>query len=263
MPYTVTKYPHGTFSWADFFSTDIAASKKFYTQLFGWTSQDMPTGPSTPDYTMFSLDGHYTAGGSQAFDPKMPSFWSSYITVDNLDQVISQVEQLGGKVTMPPMDVLDSGRMATIQDPGGAQVSLWQAGKHPGAGIVNTIGAMSWNELYSADVEASKKFFSQLLGWTYEKPTDFGGDYTVIFNNGRKNGGIMQLTPEMQGMPASWVVYFTVKSVDETVAKIKQLGGQVWMTLDITLGKIAMVADTAGAGFMIIEMNVKPDEWEE
>ena len=81
MSYTVTKYPQGTFSWADFFSKDIAASKAFLTALFGWTSEDMPTTLGKPDYTMFSLDGHYVAGGSPAFDPNMPSFWNNYIRV--------------------------------------------------------------------------------------------------------------------------------------------------------------------------------------
>ena len=31
--YTVTKYAHGTFSWADTSSTDAAAAKQFYMDL--------------------------------------------------------------------------------------------------------------------------------------------------------------------------------------------------------------------------------------
>jgi uncharacterized protein len=144
MSYTVTKYPQGTFSWADFFSTDTESSKKFLTGLFGWTYEDMPTAPGKPDYTMFSLDGKYVAGGGPAFDPKMPSFWNSYITVDDVDAMAKKAEALGATIAMPAMDVMDAGRMVTIQDPTGAHVNLWQPKKHIGAYIVNVAGAMGW-----------------------------------------------------------------------------------------------------------------------
>lgn len=261
MGYEVTKYPQGTFSWADFFSTDIAASKKFLTSLFGWTAQDMPTGEGRPDYTMFSLDGKYVAGGSQAFDPKMPSFWSSYITVDNIDEMTKKAESLGAKVLMPPMDVLDSGRMATIVDPTGAAVSLWQPKNHIGAGIVNTVGAMSWNELYTKDLEGAKKFFADLFGWTYD--FDPKSKYTTIRNNGRANGGMFEITEEMKGMPPKWMVYFTVKNMDGSLKKVKELGGIVWDSKAIGIGKIAFVGDPTQAAIVLIEMSVPPTPWKE
>ncbi len=260
MSYTVTKYPQGTFSWTDFFSTDIQATKKFLTDLFGWTSEDMPTEPGKPDYTMFSLDGKYVAGGSPAFMPDIPSFWSNYITVDNVDEMTAKATKLGAKVTMPPMDVLDSGRMSTIQDPTGANVSLWQANKHHGAQIINVVGAMCWNELYTNDLDQAKQFYADLLGWTYE--IDEGTGYVSIKNNGRNNGGMMAITPEMVGMPPNWTVYFTVKNIQESAAKVKELGGKVHMEpKDIGVGKIAMITDPAGAAFIIMEMSVPPEEW--
>ena len=69
MNYTVTQYPQGTFSWVDFFSTDVSTSKAFYSALFGWTSEDMPSGEGKPDYTMFYLDGRVVAGGGPTYAP--------------------------------------------------------------------------------------------------------------------------------------------------------------------------------------------------
>lgn len=264
MSYFVTKYPQGTFCWADFFSTDIGASKHFLTELFGWTAQDLPTGEGQPDYTMFSFDGKNVAGGSPTFDPKMPSIWNSYISVDNVDEMTKKAEVLGAKVTMQPMDVLESGRMSTIQDPTGAIVSLWQPKKHIGASVVNIANAMSWNELYIKDVDTAKKFYGDLFGWTYEIDNENEG-YVTIKNNGRMNGGMYEMTPDMEqaGMTPKWEVYFSVKDIDETITKIKELGGEVYMQKDVTVGKIAMVADPAHASFMLIQMNVPPDEWKE
>lgn len=45
--------------------------------------------------------------------------WGTYITVDDVDATVAKAE-LGGKVLMPPMDVLSVGKFALIQDPQGA-----------------------------------------------------------------------------------------------------------------------------------------------
>jgi predicted enzyme related to lactoylglutathione lyase len=237
--------------------------KQFLTSLFGWTSEDLPTGEGRPDYTMFSLDNKNVAGGSPTFMKEIPSFWMSYVTVDNVDEATAKAEKLGAKVTMQPMDVLDSGRMSTIEDPTGAHLALWQPKKHIGASIVNTAGAMSWNELYTKDVEKAKQFYGDLFGWTYEVDEKNNG-YIMIKNNGRSNGGIFALTPDMSSMPPNWTVYFTVKNIEESLAKVKELGGQVHMEPKaISIGKIAMIADPAGASFMLLEMSIQPTEWVE
>lgn len=83
MTYMVSKYPPSTFSWADVFSTDMPATSRFLTKLFGWKAKQLPTDRGV-DYTMFYLDGKEVAGGSP-MPPEMgdQSFWSSYITVDS------------------------------------------------------------------------------------------------------------------------------------------------------------------------------------
>lgn len=261
MSYTVTSFPQGTFSWADFFSTDVEKTKTFLHELFGWTSQDMPTGEGRPDYTMFYLDGKVVTAGSQAFDPKQPSFWSNYITVDDVEAMTARAVSLGGSVMMPPMQVLEAGKMSVITDPTGANVSLWQPQNHQGAAIVNTVGAMCWNELYTPDIKKAKQFYSDLFGWTYE--TDPDNDYLMIKNNGRSNGGMMPITPEMMGMPPCWMVYFTVADIEASVKRAAELGGSVHLPpMKVGVGTIAMIAEPAGASFMLIQMSVTPDHWE-
>ena len=38
--YTVTKYPQGTFSWADGASTNAVKAKEFYVGLLGWSKEE-------------------------------------------------------------------------------------------------------------------------------------------------------------------------------------------------------------------------------
>lgn len=254
-----------------FSSTDDAATVTFMTKLLGWTVKDMPMGADSKAsgmYHSFYLDGKAVAGGmkmpADMIKKGVPSMWNSYVTVDNVDETVKKALELGAKVAMPAMDVFDICRMAAIMDPTGAPVMLYQPKKSIGAEIVNTIGAMGWNELYTKDVEKAKDFYSKLFGWTYDVDKDSG--YVMIQNKGRANGGIFAITPEMGDMPPMWVVYFTVKDMDASLAKVKDLGGKVHMgPKKIGPGKIAMIADPAGASFIIIELSpdMPPEEWVE
>lgn len=265
MSYTVTKYPQGTFSWADAMSTDAAATKKFMVEVMGWTAKDMPTDKG-PDYTMFFMGEHTVAGLGQ-MPPDMkgaPSHWNNYITVDNLDEAVAKADKLGGKVVMPTMDVMTAGRMAGITDPTGAMVMLWQPGDHVGAGIVNTAGAMGWNELMTDDLETAKKFYSDLLGWTYDEMP--GGDgYQVIKNGDRMNGGMMTKPAEASHAPNYWGVYFTVENIKQTLEKAKAAEGKIIKDAFQAkgVGQLALIADPAGAIFTVIELEAEPDHWTE
>ncbi|MGF1504604.1 MAG: VOC family protein [Chloroflexi bacterium] len=258
--YTVTTYPPGTFCWADLTSTDAKAATTFYKDLMGWESTDLPMGEGRV-YTMFSCDGHETAALSQATEEGMPSFWTSYIDVDDVDALVDRVKELGGTLMHEPFDVFDNGRMMVITDPSGGTVALWQAKERIGAGLVNTAGAMSWNELATRDVEAAMTFFSGLLGWTFDKQD--GMDYWVIKNKGRSNGGILKMTEDWGEMPPHWMVYFSINELDAALEKVKELGGNVPMgIIESDTMRFAVVADPAGAHLTLIEFDEKTfDTW--
>ena len=114
---------HGRFSWNELLTTDPEGAKKFYTQLFGWTTQDMPMGDF--NYTIVKAD--IEVGGIMPIPEKakgMAPAWGPYVTVDNVDETVAQAEKLGGKMCVPPTDIPDIGRFAVIQDPQGAAISV-------------------------------------------------------------------------------------------------------------------------------------------
>ncbi len=269
MPYTVTKYPAGTFSWADVLSTDIEKTKTFMTELMGWTAQDMETGVEGMKYANFLLDGIVVAGGS-AMPADMeghPSAWNNYITVDSVDETIAKAVELGGQEAMPAMDVMDIGRTAGIMDPTGAAVMIWEPKSFAGAGVVNRVGAMGWNELYTPDLKKAIPFYTKLFGWTVDADGEFES-YHLIKNNGRMNGGMMEVNESFgenwKQIPPHWLTYFTVASRDETKAKALELGGSVVKEMENDqVGKMAVIADPTGAMFMAIELSVPADEWVE
>lgn len=262
--YEVTKYPHGTFSWVDCSTSDVGKAKPFYADLFGWTHEDSPMGDGL-FYTMYKQDGLDVAGLGPMMQAQqeqgVPPHWMNYVSVDDVDAVAPKVTELGGKVIAPPMDVFENGRMMILQDPTGAMISLWQAKTHIGARLVNTTGAFIWNELTTRDAEAAMTFYGGLLGWEYQKMEDMEG-YWVILNQGRMNGGIMQMTEQMGDMPPTWTVYFNVEDVKAATQKVKDIGGTVFMEMmDSPAGKFSVVADPSGA-VMTIMQATQVDPWD-
>lgn len=264
--YKVTKFPQGTFSWADCGTSDWAAGKEFYADLMGWETEDTPMGEGQ-FYTFFKQDGERVGAISQLspemLEQGMPSAWSNYVTVDDVDAMVNKVKELGGTVFSEPFDVFEDGRMAVVGDPTGGALCLWQPKGSIGAGLVNTTGAMLWNELMTREPEKVKDFYGKLLGWEYQKDENQDGYYMIV-NNGRMNGAIMDMGDEMpDGVPSTWNVYYNVADLDAALEVVKKHGGAVHVNAEAeNVGRFALINDPQGA--MLYLMQAKfIEEWEE
>jgi predicted enzyme related to lactoylglutathione lyase len=256
---TRTSYAPGTFSWVDLSTTDPEAAKAFYSELFGWTYDDMPAGDEGGVYSMAQLGGDPVCALAELppGDPGPPR-WNSYVTVESADAAAARAGELGGEAVLEPFDVLDVGRMAVLRDAVGAFFMVWEPRRHIGAARVNEVGCLTWNELGTPDVEAATPFYVQLFGWATE-PMDTGGGpaYTIVKVGERSNGGIREQGPQEKegGVPPNWMPYFAVESADATAARAGELGANALMPpTDIPSGgRIAAIADPQGAAFAIWE----------
>lgn len=255
---TRTEYAPGTFSWVDLQTNDPESAKSFYSGIFGWEYDDRPVGEGSV-YSMARLGGAEVAALSPGPpDDPSPPHWNNYVTVESADETAARAAELGGAVAMEPFEVLEAGRMAVLQDPGGAPFIAWQPRDNIGAQVVNEVGALTWNELGTPDVEGSTRFYCDLFGWSAESMDTGGGPaYTVIKVGERSNGGIREQSPEEQrgGIPPNWMPYFAVASADAVIAKASELRGTVLMgPMDMpNRGRIAALADPQGAAFAIWE----------
>jgi hypothetical protein len=78
---------------------------------------------------------------------------------------------------MEPMEIPPEGRMALIADPSGAVVGLWQPEEHQGVDVIDTAGAMAWNELQTRDLPRASRFYEAVFGWEWTTPDN--SDYLV------------------------------------------------------------------------------------
>ncbi|SDY03262.1 hypothetical protein SAMN05421504_104280 [Amycolatopsis xylanica] len=246
-----TSYLQGTPSWVDLATTDQDAAKTFYGELFGWEFDDQKM-PDGAVYSMAVLNGGVVAAIAAQPQPGVPPLWNTYLTVDDVDAAAARVEAAGGKLVMPPFDVLDAGRMCFATDPSGAAVGLWQANQHIGATVVNEPGALIWNELIT-DNEAALSFYDQVFGSTWEAG-DIGGDtpYVALVVGGERIAGTVH--PRVPGTPNHWHVYFAVADAAAAAERVTALGGTVLNgPFDTPIGPMAQLRDPQGGIFSIFE----------
>lgn len=242
-----TSYAPGTPCWVDVSADDVAASAAFYCSLFGWDATEMP---DAGGYTMLFQDGKSVAavGVNQGGGPAV---WSTYIATADADETAAKITAAGGTLVVDVTDVMDAGRMAFATDPHGAMFGVWEPASHTGAQLVNEPCSYTWGELSTTDAEAAQAFYTAVFGW---EPQAMPGDHFYAIQNiaGNPVAGLS----EADETRAGWGLYFAVADLDATTAKAEELGGAVLGSpSDTPYGRMAPLADAAGAAFSVIEMS--------
>ena len=117
----------GALCWTELATRDTKTAEKFYVGLFGWTPKHSPAGAGM-EYTEFSVNG--TPGvGMMPMPEQVPAFvpahWTPYFMVADVDASAAKATSLGGTLTVPPMDIPNTGRFAMISDPQGAMFAIY------------------------------------------------------------------------------------------------------------------------------------------
>lgn len=119
----------GAMAWNELATTDLDAATTFYTEVFGFDTDDEPMHDDAV-YRVFTLDGRAVCGAYRLL-PEMaglPPHWACYFAVEDADRAASAVEDAGGSVVRPPEDT-PYGRMAVVADPGGATFLVSEMGE--------------------------------------------------------------------------------------------------------------------------------------
>ena len=243
----------GKFVWFEHVSNDIAKARAFYQPLLNWHIEAMPMGDQTYHMIMNGTEG---IGGFRLAPAGVPSHWSSYLSVADVDQSFAAATKAGAKALLPPTDFKPVGRGATIADPTGAAVSLWKSTNGDRADVEKpAVGDWFWNELWTPDAKAALAFYEEVFGYTHDT-MDMGaqGSYYLLKGaDGKMRGGLMQSTEP--NAPPMWLPYVHVADCDASAAMAKQLGAKnlVVPPTDIpNVGRFSVLVDPFGAAVAII-----------
>ncbi|MCF6370367.1 VOC family protein [Rhizobium halophilum] len=227
---------HGKFIWCELMTSDTEAAGRFYASVLGWSLNTMPMGEEEAYYLFQIGEGDKCPGiGGMMKIPaqiagSMPSNWSGYVCVDDVDETARAFQENGGTVHRQPDDIAGVGRFAVVADPHGAVINIMTPQPMqdmPAAPPEGSPGTVGWNELYAADLGEAFAFYERMFGWTKDHDYDMGsmGPYRIFAEHGKPAGGMMK---RPDGMPAPcWLYYFNIAGLDAALERVRQGGGQV------------------------------------
>jgi predicted enzyme related to lactoylglutathione lyase len=97
---------------------DLAASRNFYANLFGWTFQDYG-----PTYAASSNSG--TEGGLNGDPTERTKATLPVIESENIEETEQGILKVGGKITLPTFS-FPGGRRFHFTDPAGNELAIMQ-----------------------------------------------------------------------------------------------------------------------------------------
>ena len=253
-------YPHiHEFCWAELRAADWRIAKPFYCALFGWEFDDT-RGANGDYYTNFNKQGDVIAGmyemGESKKASREQSVWQAYVAVSDVDTTLAKAQALGGGILRGPFDIAEAGRMAVISDPGGAQLTIWQAKQHIGSRRAFEANTPYWHELACRHRDVKEAFYTQLFDWHAIHQNVEGIDYVIFSNDEHALAGMVEMTDAWGSKtPPHWMMYFAVLDCDAVAKKAAGLGAKVCVPpKDIPeVGRYAVICDPQGAFFSIIE----------
>ena len=120
---------HGLLSWAELLTSDFEGSFAFYSELFGWSLQEVPGRGESRYALILNENSSEPFAGILAMpkplsDRSVPCHWQTYITVENVETTVEKAQALGAVVVLGPMEIERVGTIAAIRDPQGAVISV-------------------------------------------------------------------------------------------------------------------------------------------
>src|SRR5262249_22500001 len=101
---------------------------------------------------------------------------------------------------------------ASVACPLRASRAPWDRGRKKGGSMADrnkaALGTVAWVDLQTPDLDLARKFYGELLGWSFT-----GGDdathafYTTAQMRGRKVAGLAKVSGQTK-LPPAWTVYF-------------------------------------------------------
>jgi hypothetical protein len=200
-------------------ANDLAASRAFYSTVFGWKFFDV-----SPEIATTALASGpavtLRAGTPPGFQGVVP-----FLAVPNVEQALSRIAAAGGATEHEPWQVPMAGTLARFTDPAGTIYGLMGAMPAPLPPIpapfgdaprppANTVCSL---EMHAGDLDVAGRFFGDVFGWgTQAMMPQF-----LTFHPGAGIGGVFQ----SHTAAARGVAYIYVDDVEGSVAAIERAGG--------------------------------------
>ena len=241
----------GSVRWFDLLTEDATAASAFYADLFGWDVQRQDEGRY-----IVTHDGELVAGIneiSRTLGEVSEATWLVGVVVEDLQASVAAVRRLDGSVLRDVSTAEGLARWAAVEDPHGGQLLLLEPLRVRNLGEQPGPGHLVWTELWTTDVEAASRFYTEVIGWERGDRGHPDGEYPLFESAGEPRAGLVLI--ETDEIRTGWAPYIGVENLQATLARVRELGGAVLLepSREIYDGLVAIVADPTGVGFLIYQ----------
>ncbi len=236
---------------------DLAAAKRFYGGLFGWTFRDIEAGGTA--YAEAMLGGHPVAGLFQRKHPTgahRRSAWLTYFSVGDVDQAAETALRNGAKLLFGPASFPDRGREAVLADPEGAVFAVLASASGDPPDLLVDAGQWIWSSLITRDPAVDVAFYQKLFGYSvFALPPGAHGPRFILASGGYARASVNPLPATRSDLSPHWLDYVRVPDAAATAAQVAALGGRILVAprVEPDGGTIALVADPLGAVFGLLQ----------
>ena len=182
--------------------------------------------------------------------------WFGYISVGNVGKARRAVTEAGGRVLAEPKKMSRRGEQAVFADVEGAMFGVVKSSSGDPEDFLADPGDWIWIQLLSRDARKAAEFYRAVAGYEIVEntATNRQSDY-VLTSEGYARATVRTIRNPGTKVQPTWLPFVRVKSVAESVALAKQLGGKVLIEPKPELldGKVAVIADPTGAAIGMLE----------
>lgn len=245
----------GKLAFAELVTPDLVAAERFYESLFGWSFQNVTT--EAGFFGQASLNGQTVAGILQRpLRPGRRPSWISFIATADMDKASALAVQNGGKLLLRPQSLAHLGQAAVLTDPQGAVFAMLASDSGDPPDLLADPGDWIWSSLITSDPRSAAAFYGTVFGdAVFDLPDAGDAQHLILASDGYARGSVNPFPAGWTSPRSRWVSYVRVDDAAATAARVTALGGRVVLPpqLDRHGGRIALVADPAGALFGLLE----------
>ncbi len=218
---TIDQPVPGTPCWVDAATPTLEAHQalqRFLTDLYGWTWRDGDEASS--HYATATHEGSPVMG--LFVDETAPSHPTTYFATRDSAASVARVRDLGGDVTVGPVEVPGLGWTTIVTDPVGATHGLWEPLSFPGFGRMHEPGAPGWFDHVSRDAELAARYYIGLTGHSVIEPEP---GLRILQHEGGWFASVTQ--PQVEEAMPRWNPVFVVEQLARTLDVVRRHGGLV------------------------------------
>ena len=117
----------GHVGWRELNAGDGERAFAFYGGLFGWQLEEAE---GTPERYLTAKNAGANNGGMRGLTPPSPPSWLVYFGVEDIEQALARLAELGGTKLVGPIDI-EIAKLAVVADPQGAVFALYAGEMEP------------------------------------------------------------------------------------------------------------------------------------